>query len=766
MPQTSNKTYSPVARELVGENGPSVRPGDDAALYGSASIEPLSPVEIRSFQTFVLTYTAGKLGLDDTGAIRVCFRMIGDGGKPQTTNPMDPNYVTASCSGSGRIDLTIGPLGQRPWILAVNAQLRGGYLSEGDTITIVFGDTGQGSPGLQMQTFVESGYEFRVTTDVQATGNFLPLGQQYSVPIVAGDAACWKAVMPTLRRPGETFHFGLKAEDAWGNPTDNADGKVRLEPSMAVNGLLGEFDYAPDDRAMCFEGLTVDQEGALSVRVFVDDVEVAEAGPLVIADSEFAGFWGDLHGQTGETVGINTIESYFDFARNKAFLDVTSHQGNDFQINTKFWKLLNEVTAAADEPGRFTAFPGYEWSGNTAIGGDHNVFFRHEGKQIHRCSHALLEDRTEMATDAHTLTDLFEKLADEDCVIYAHVGGRYANIHYDHDPKLETAVEMHSAWGTFEWVLTDGFPLGRRVGVVANSDGHKGRPGASYPGASTFGAYGGLTCFLTDRNDRDAIFEAQRRRHHYATTGCRMHMDVQAHMPGGGTIFERNPDAAPDTPRQTSNQAMMGDIVQTGAGEVEISLHVIAHAGIERIELRNGIEVLEVLRPYTSADLGNRVRVVWSGAEYRGRGRNTFWRGHARFSGTTINDFAKINCWNHERKFEQVGSDSVVWDTITTGNFTGFDAWVAPGDGELDITTNLGNIQLDLKDIGFEDSVMEAGGLERRLCAFRLPDADLGREINVTRTVKLNNTGDNPIWICVTTEDGYQAWSSPIYLFR
>ncbi len=53
-------------------------------------------------------------------------------------------------------------------------------------------------------------------------------------------------------------------------------------------------------------------------------------------------------------------------------------------------------------------------------------------------------------------------------------------------------MEIHSAWGTFEWLLTDGFPLGHRSGVVCNSDGHKGRPGASYPGAATFGAYGGL----------------------------------------------------------------------------------------------------------------------------------------------------------------------------------------------------------------------------------------------------------------------------------
>ena len=89
-------------------------------------------------------------------------------------------------------------------------------------------------------------------------------------------------------------------------------------------------------------------------------------------------------------------------------------------------------------------------------------------------------------------------------------------------------MEIHSAWGTFEWLLTDGFDLGHRSGVVCNSDGHKGRPGASYPGASSFGAYGGLTCFLTNELTRDSLFDCQRRRHHYGTTGTRMHLDVRA----------------------------------------------------------------------------------------------------------------------------------------------------------------------------------------------------------------------------------------------
>ena len=613
-------TAKPVLSHLVGDNGPSVRSGNDPALFGTAVLEPLEAVEVRSFQSFRLTYTVGRIGLDDSGAIRVAFRLISDAGKPQVERPTAANYVTATCSGSGTISLHVGKNGQRPWNLIVTAELNGGYLAEGDQIVLTFGDTAHGSPGMLMQTFVEEGYEFRVMADVQATGNFLPLEEQFAVPVVAGPPHKWVAVLPSLRRPGEVFHFGLKAEDLWGNPTGQARGRVRLIPSRPVEGLPDEFDYAPEDRALTIDGLTVAEEGTLRVRVLVDGKEVAEAGPLVIRSGDHAGFWGDLHGQTGETVGVNSIESYFDFARNKAFLDVAAHQGNDFQINKAFWTRLNEVTAACDEPGRFTVFPGYEWSGNTAVGGDHNVFFAEEGRPIRRCSHALLEDRSDMDSDAHTLTDLYAALQGENAVVYAHVGGRYANIHYDHDPLLETAVEVHSAWGSFEWILTDGFPLGRRVGVVCNSDGHKGRPGASYPGASTFGAYGGLTCFLAEGNDRARIMEAQRRRHHYGTTGCRLHMMVEAALPEGSVVFERDPAAKKDGREFPARTAMMGDIVRCPVGRADISIEIVAHAGIERIELRRGVEILETLRPYGEEELGDRIRVIWQGAEYRGQG--------------------------------------------------------------------------------------------------------------------------------------------------
>ena len=760
-----------VDSDLVGELWPSGQPGEDPVLYGHARLEPRGGFEVRSAQTFRLIYTVGRYGLDDTGAIRVMFRAMSDVGALQTDDPAGYGYVTASSS-SGvplLVDYSRYGVAPRPRWKCLTVRVSGGFLREGDAITIVFGDTSQGSPGMRLQTFVESAFEFKVAADVCAVGHFIPIPDTPNIAVVPGEPAVWRAVLPSLRRPGERFQFGLKAEDCWGNPTDRAAGRLRLEASLPVNGLPEFVDYPLGRKAMSFEGLSVDQPGTLRITVRDEaGAAVAASHPLLVREGRYAGYWGDLHGQSGESIGVTTSSEYFEFARNLAFLDLTGHQANDFQVNNAFWAYLNELTAAYLEEGRFVTFPGYEWSGNTAVGGDRNVFFRHEGRQIRRSSHALLSDRSDLATDAPNANLLFEALADEDCVIYAHVGGRYADIGYAHDRRLETAMEIHSAWGSFEWLLTDGFPLGHRSGVVCNSDGHKGRPGASYPGASTFGAYGGLTCFYAEALTRDAIFDCLRRRHHFGTTGTRLHLDVRAAFAGGARLYDRDPKAFAEATTSEVAQVMMGDIAQTDDEEVTLRIEVAAQAPIERIEIRNGAETIETIRGFDAADLGRRIRVVWSGAEYRGRGRDTNWKGRARFGGASICRLAKINAWNPERLLERQGADTVVWDAITTGNFGGFDAWLDIHDdgGELEIATNLGALSVPLGEVGLEDTVMEAGGLERRLRAFRLPEDNPHREIVSEVRVRLKDQGDNPLWVCVTTEDGFQAWSSPIYLFR
>ena len=437
-----------VAEELVGEVWPGAHPGEDAALYGHPGLEPRDPVEVRSLQTFRLHYTVGRYGLDDTGAIKVVFRAMGDGDALQASDPAAPNYVTATSSSGVPLKVEYRSRGAaaRPRWKALTVVGGGGYLSEGDAITVVFGDTSHGSPGMRMQTMAEAAFEFKVLADVCAVGQFHPIANTPTVAIVPGDAVRWKAVLPSLRRPGERFRLGIKAEDKWGNPTDRAVARLRFEPSRPVDGLPPEFDYQAGRKSAAFDDLRVAEPGVVRIRVLDEGGSgLAESPPLVVRDGPFGGYWGDMHGQSGESIGITTARQYFDFARNKSFLDATGHQANDFQVNNAFWGYLQTLTAQYNEDGVFATLPGYEWSGNTAVGGDRNVYYRTEGRPIYRSSHALLPDRSDLHTDAGNARLLFARLAGEDCVAYAHVGGRYADTAYAHDGELRRVRRMTRA---------------------------------------------------------------------------------------------------------------------------------------------------------------------------------------------------------------------------------------------------------------------------------------------------------------------------------
>ena len=758
----------PIDSKLIGEVWSKARPTQNSSEYGSAQLFPSGDVEVRSITTFRLRYTAGPMGIDDGGGLKVVFRYPIDIGDLQTTDPKGLNYATAKSSNGAKLALTYDAYGftrPRDRSLTINVSER--FLSQGDTITITFGDTSGGSPGIQMQTFCESAFEFKVLVDICATGHFIPLSQTPYITIVPSRPCSWRAVAPTLTAPGKPFSLGVRVDDKWGNPSNQVDAKLRLFCEPFLENLPDQIVFPPGQSAIRIPNLIADREGIYRIKLLNGENEIlTESNPIVVKKSLFTSYWGDLHGQTGETTAINSAEEYFRFARDLAFLDVTSHQGNDFQITPPFWKQLNRLTAKYNQDHQFIVFPGYEWSGNTPVGGDHNVFFKTENRPIRRSSHTLIDDRSEIESGATDLKRLFSALKEEDCVVYSHVGGRYAKPSYAHDPETETAMEIHSAWGTFEWLLTDGFELGHRCGVVCNSDDHRCRPGASHPGASEFGSFGGLTCFLSPELTRDAIFNCMRRRHHYGTTGNRLYLNVQAKFNTPGNLFIRDPRIKKTDPQKVT-RAMMGDIVQTDGMITDITVEAITRSPIEKIDILNGKSVVKTIKGYAESELGKRIRIIWGGADSRGRNRKTNWKGQMNLGGAKIVNFQKINAWNHEQPFEQINETQVVWNTITTGNFMGFDMWLDNLDqGTIHLDTNQLDTVITLCETDSKNYHFNLGGLDKFIKVYRLPGTLNVREIKETLQVHLTPVGDNPIWTRVTTEDGFNAWSSPMFIYR
>ena len=104
---------------------------------------------------------------------------------------------------------------------------------------------------------------------------------------------------------------------------------------------------------------------------------------------------------------------------------------------------------------------------------------------------------------------------------------------------------------------------------------------------------------------------------------------------------------------------------------------------------------------------------------------------------------------------------------MTTGNFAGADIVLARRRGRPSRHRHAAPEDLALdRFIGHEDQLFEAGGLGRAVRVFRLPDENPHRSMEFVRTVDVAASGDTPVYVRVTLENGHQAWSSPIYLFH
>jgi hypothetical protein len=735
-----------------------------AEHMGSIRLSPSGPFIAGSYAELTLVYTAGMFGIDDTGMMKISWRTTSDMSKPQFDKPQAANFTTVEASNGAKLEVWFDRTNIRPYANTIMIRVGRGYLRQGDTVTVRMGDRRQGSPGYRLQTNVEAQVELKVSVDVFATYEFCELPPP-SFDIVAGPAVTWRAVWPSLAVVGEPFRLALVAEDMWGNPTDKADMALALEPSRPVRGLPSGVTVKTGEGPRVIENLVIDSPGDVELKVLARDREVARANPMrVVVSAPLRRYWADLHGQSGETIGMGSAEAYFRYARDAAFVDMVGHQGNDFQITDAFWKRLNELTAEFDKPGRFVCLPGYEWSGNTGMGGDRNVFYRHEGRPIHRSSHILVEGQT--STDAiYTADKLFAALQGEDAVVIAHVGGRYADLKYAHDGRLERAVEVHSSWGTFEWILHDAFEKGYRVGVVCHSDDHKGRPGATRPGASTFGAVGGLSCYFMPELTRDALFTALRQRKHYGTTGPRIFIELRGTFDRDVTGFSDDPALGP-AQELAVREARMGDIIRPRGAPMKLSAEVIGTAPVERVDVLHGAQTVHSVRPFGAGDLGRRVRLLWQGAEYRGRGRETIWQGALKVTGNRIARFAAVNFLNPERKIsETTPGAALAWSSVTTGNLAGVDLWLdQASQGLLKIETNVVSGEIDLATLTDNIVVHNGGGLGRRLSVYRLPEAEWSRRVTLQRSVTHAGQADLPVYIRVTQADGNQAWTSPIYL--
>lgn len=713
------------------------------AWLGSAELRPTGEAMAGSMGTWTLIYTIGRLGVDEGGSIRIARRSVCDSERPQFVDPKGSGYTIVNTTGGVRLVAKYDEKGHiRPWKRALQIDIYDGSLKEGDIVVVTFGDRGCGGPGIRMQTFRESEHIFKVYVDCFGTGRFEELEGSPILRISGGQAERLQVAATSNAIVGRPMPIVVRVLDRWGNPSEKYLGMVEFSSSDPEAWLPEAYRFTSKDYgAKIFRGVLLGSPGVHTISILDESGRTARSNPFVVHRNEpdIRLFWGDMHGQTKETTGTGTLDEYFRFLRDVAMMDFGGWQGNDLQVSRDLWFDVCEATSKFNEPGCFITFLGYEWSGTTPAGGDHNIYYLRDKEEIYRSSHWLVDDRSDEHTDRYPITELWKTLHEREGVMaVAHVGGRYANL--DHfDDELVRLIEVHSHHGTFEWFLEEAMKRGLRVGFVANSDDHTCRPGLTYP-LEDFETRGGYTGVYASGLTRDALWEALWSRRCYATTGERMVIWVDV------------------------NGRMMGEEFDAREPAM-VSVRILGTNPLQEVEIKRGTETI-YRHPFAQprGDQDRLVKIEWSGVRVRGKRYKVDWDGGLTLNSGRIISYSEFAFDHPNQGITKLSDRRLEWSSSTGGDPDGVLLKIdAPSEAEITFFSKPVTFTFMLSDITYEPMVVDAGGLNQRVKVSAITEGELPSSLEFSYVDNNPQRGVNPYWIRVVQSDGNMAWTSPVY---
>ena len=343
----------------------------------------------------ILTYTAGTFGIDDTGMVKISWRTTSDMGKPQFDRSRGGELHHRRGEQRRQARSVVRPA-QHPAVGQHAAHPRRPRLSARRR----YADGAHGRPPAGLARL----------SPADQLREHVSSSERRSMPSRPTSSPSCRSSRPSISCRGRQHagrRSGLRSRSSasrsvsrssprtcWGNPTADAERTLSLVPSRPIRGSAPSASRSKrGDGPRVLDNLVVDAPGDVELRL------VAERRKSLPAPIRCASLRPRRCGATGATCTGRAArpsawarrKAIFAMRAIMAFVDIVGHQGNDFQITDAFWAELNRLTAAFDVPGRFVCVPGYEWSGNTGMGGDRNIFYRREGRPIRRSSHILVE---------------------------------------------------------------------------------------------------------------------------------------------------------------------------------------------------------------------------------------------------------------------------------------------------------------------------------------------------------------------------------------
>jgi len=262
---------------------------------GRAWLEQAEETPIHAGQSgrWKIVYEVGPEGIEEGGFLRLTIPAFWEWTPAQTVDENLPGYTTASI---GTEDVVLrGIDNPGSW---VDFKVEGRNLTDGERITIVYGD---GNRGARADRYAEAGSRFWISVDGDGDGIARILPDSPEVEVLAGPPARLNVVVPSTVLPDEAFLLRISVLDAIGNAGTDFTGEVRL--IAAPDGL--EFpetvSFGADDLGVRPVNVTAREKGLYRfiAQATVQGRElVAQSNPLLVEPRIARIMWADLHGHS------------------------------------------------------------------------------------------------------------------------------------------------------------------------------------------------------------------------------------------------------------------------------------------------------------------------------------------------------------------------------------------------------------------------------------------------------------------------------------
>ncbi len=293
-------------------------------------------------------------------------------------------------------------------------------------------------------------------------------------------------------------------------------------------------------------------------------------------------FYGDLHEHSDVSVcnrvGDQSLDESYQHLRDLARHDFVCITDHGYNINPYLWNYSAKLARVNDDPGRFVAFLGQEWTSTfeeTSREHPHG-FYGHRNLILSDLYFPTWWNARNRQTPNEVWEDLRRRKAD-----FVHIPHQLAdtgNVPTDwhfHDEVAQPVAEIFQTRGSYEYdgaprqagrtvpgpgsFLHDAWAQNIVIGVIASPD-----HGGGY----------GKACVFAEELSRESILDALRARRCYGTTAAKIFVDARF------------------------NGHLMGEKLASLPGEqVKIEVTVRAPTPIDKIEVCRSNEFIDIRQP-------------------------------------------------------------------------------------------------------------------------------------------------------------------------